>query len=117
MEDEEPSQSIVPRPARAQWSSPAKAGDPGTSPPDLLDARALEPARAERVERVGAGAVDTRHVLLHLVADPGLQIGEIAIADREARQELRIELRRLVRVDRNHLVLLIGEAAPHQAPV
>src|SRR5205814_5899816 len=79
-----------------QWIAP---GGARLSPADLL--AALEPVRTQRIERVGAWPVDPRHVVLHLVADLGLQIGEVAVADREPRQQLRIELRRLRRVDRS----------------
>ena len=70
----------------------------------------------KRVELVGLRPIDARHVLLHLVADLGLQIGEVAVAHRKARQQLRIELRRLGGIDRDDLVLLVGQAAPAPGP-
>src|SRR5438477_3337216 len=94
-----------------QWIAP---GGARVSPADLL--AALEPVCAQRIERVGARPIDPRHIVLYLVAHLGLQIGEMAIADREARQQLRIELRRLGRVDRRDLVLFVSQAAPDHAP-
>src|SRR4051812_45324593 len=100
-----------------QWIAPGGASFTSKegSPADLL--AALEPVRPQRIERVGARPIDPRHIVLHLVADLGLQIGEVAVADRETRQQLRIELGRLPGIDRSDLVLLVGQAAPDQAPV
>src|SRR6185436_10614935 len=47
----------------------------------------------------------------------GLQIPEVAVADREAFEQLSVELRRLVWIDRDDAVLFVGQPAPHQAPL
>src|SRR6186997_29793 len=86
------------------------------SPPDVLDAAALEPIRAQRVELVGFRPIDARHVHLHLVAHLGLQVGEVLVAHGKARQQLRVELGSLGGIDRRDLILFVGQAAPDQAP-
>src|SRR5438477_10707364 len=98
---------LFPRGGYLRFISMDRAGWRKALPADLL--ATVEPVRAQRIERVGARPVDPRHIVLHLVADLGLQIGEVAVADREARQQLRVELRRLRRVDRSDLVLLVSE--------
>src|SRR6478672_3665218 len=78
---------------------------------------ALQPGCTQRIKLVGFRPIDAGHVVLHLVTHLGLQIGEVAVADGKARQELRIELGRLGGIDRDDLVLLISQPAPDDAPL
>src|SRR6185503_8082187 len=79
--------------------------------PALVKLLALEPAFAGLVERGDHGAVDARHVRLHLVAGLALQIGEMAIAFREAHQQLLVELRYLRDIDGVEAVALVDRLA------
>ncbi len=70
-----------------------------------------EPARATLVVVLDLGAGQPRHVRLDVIADPGLQVGEVAVAGRESLQALGVEGRRGGRVDRVEAVLLIDRLA------
>src|SRR5215468_10889558 len=77
----------------------------------LLGALALEPFGTEGVERRHLWPVEARHVLFHLVADLGLQIGEVAVADGEAGQERLIEAEHGGRIDRVDAILFVDQPA------
>jgi hypothetical protein len=55
--------------------------------------------------------MQTRHVELHVVADPGLEVGEVAVALGEAGQEPTVELEARGGVDRVHPVELVDRLA------
>ena len=57
-----------------------------------LQRLALQPGAAARVERLDLRPLEARHVGFHLVADPGLQVGQVAIAFGKALQQLGVEL-------------------------
>src|SRR4051794_16225830 len=77
-------------------------------PEELLVRRpAGEPARAARVQRVDLGPDEPGHVRLDVEADPCLGVGEVAVADREALEQLRVEHQGGGRVERVEAVLLV----------
>src|SRR5262245_45798914 len=91
------------------WCKPSERSRP-------LGALALEPFGTEGVERRHLRPVEARHVLFHLVADLGLQIGEVAVADGEPRQQRLIEVEHGGRIDRVDAILFVDQPAQHDAP-
>src|SRR5215472_8240464 len=76
----------------------------------------LEPAFAAAIERRYLWPVQARHVGLHLVADPGLQIGEMAVALRKLRQQSFVQFEPCGWIQRIEAVFLVDRLAQHQAP-
>src|ERR1019366_4041258 len=84
--------------------------------PAVLERFAREPAFALRIERFNLRPCQSRHIELDLVTNLRLQIGEMAIAFRKFRQELRIETQLGRRIDGVHAILLVDGLAQHEAP-
>src|SRR6202035_4958373 len=77
---------------------------------------ALEPRRAAPVERVELRPDQPRHVGLHGLAVLALQIGEVAVAFGEAREQRRVEPHGRGRIDRIDAVALVDRLAQQHAP-
>src|SRR5216684_1421814 len=75
-----------------------------------------EPRRAAGIKPLDLGPPEPGHVLLHLVADAGLQIGEVTVALGELGQELGVEGELGGGIDRIEPVLLIDRLAQHDTP-
>ena len=86
---------------RGQWRSPR--GPRGEASERL----ALQPLGALRIKRVERFAFETGQVALDVVADLGLQIGEVTITFRELRKQRGIERERDAGIDRVEPVLLV----------
>ena len=56
-----------------------------------IERLAAEPGGAAFVEVVHLGALQAWHVGLDVVSDPGLQVGEVTVALREAGEQLSVE--------------------------
>src|SRR5262249_25781389 len=74
------------------------------------------PRRATRVERVEFRPDHARHVGLHGLPVLGLQVGEVAIALREAGEQRRVEPHARGWVYRIDAVALVDRLAQHDAP-
>src|SRR5271169_2645703 len=85
-------------------------------PPRSPQFPAREPALAAAVERFHRGAVEAGHVGLDLVADPGLEIGEMPVALGKLHQEDGVEFEPGGGIDGVEAVLLVDRLAQHQAP-
>src|SRR5947209_6993537 len=81
-----------------------------------LHGAAGQPVGAAAVEVLHLGAGETGHVALDVVADPGLDVGEVAIARREPLEQRRIELGSGPARHRGQTVDLIDRLAEAEAP-
>src|SRR3979490_1765882 len=82
----------------------------------LLQLLALQPGRPAPVQRLELRPDRPGHAELDGLAVTRLQIGEVAIAFRKAREQLLVELDLGGRVDRRHQIALVDRLAQHQAP-
>src|SRR5262245_22571207 len=82
----------------------------------LLKFLALKPGLTLRIKRRERRPVEPRKLLLDLVADLALQIGEVTVAFGELRQMCLVERKPRVRFDRIDAVFLIGEPPQHDTP-
>src|SRR5580704_8584127 len=98
---------------------PPAAGCAGGSTDRLervADLPAGEPVGPSAVELLDARADEARHVPLDVVSDLGLRVGEVLVANGEARQQVGVELERGRGVDRIKAVLLVDRLAQHDPP-
>src|SRR4051812_47579805 len=83
---------------------------------DQLQLLALQPPLARLIQPLHLRPIQARHIGFHRVADPRLQIGEMAIASREARQQIGIERELRRRIERIEPILLVDRLAQHEPP-
>src|SRR5262245_34054383 len=81
-----------------------------------LEAAAGEPVRSQGIERLDLFALEPRHVGLDLVSNPGLQVGQVAVADGKAFKSRLVEHQTCRRINRCNAVLLVDRLAQHEAP-
>ena len=77
---------------------------------------AAQPGGAAPIQRLDLRAPEPWHVSLDVVADPRLQVREMAVALGELAEQLAVELQSCARIDGSHPVLLVDRLAQHEAP-
>src|ERR1700734_584029 len=77
---------------------------------------ALQPSRTAGVKLVELRAFYPRHVRFDFVTDLALQIGEMPIAFREARQQILVEHKFSRRIDRVEPILFVDRLAQNDSP-
>src|SRR5579883_751423 len=82
----------------------------------LAELTAFEPIFAAPIERRDLRPVEARHVGLHFVADPGLEIGKVPVAFGKLFQQITVQLKPCGRVDRIETILFVDRLAQHQPP-
>src|SRR3984957_9002191 len=77
---------------------------------------ALQPSRTAGVKLVELRSFYSRHVRFDFVSDFALQVGEMPIAFREARQQILVEHKFSRRIDRVEPILFVNRLTQHDPP-
>src|SRR5262249_25139301 len=77
---------------------------------------ALKPGLALRIKRRKRRPIEPGKLVLDLVADLALQVGEVAAAFGKLRQMCRVEREPRIRLNRVDAIFLVGEPSQHDTP-